>query len=334
MSRLAVRPIGVSDTVHPDTLNTKYLRWCEEREICRTFDETIGTISVPGSIDVGAVTKTLDEDYDYVLPGMLSASVAMLAAPGGTGKTLLLMQAAISIAARDHDVSFFGGAWDAPDGRGGVTLLLGEDQGIILRNRLRHIGRFVGRDVMRDASRFIDLRSWAGIAPRLIGPKGEVGRHELAWRDVITRLVYGQRLSVLDTVSRFHAADENSNGEMTQLIQILEGIVRETGCAIIIPHHTGKLATLKGLGAAQQAARGASSLTDSPRWQANILGLSEAEAEQFAIPVQERWRYVRLTVPKCNAGPRPSDIWLQRGDGGVLRQAQLTSVPTLAGSVW
>ncbi|MCK1975372.1 helicase RepA family protein, partial [Bacillus safensis] len=50
----------------------------------------------------------------------------------------------------------------------------------------------------------------------------------------------GARLIVLDTLSRIHTLDENSNGEMAQLVAKLEEIATITKASVLYLHHVSK----------------------------------------------------------------------------------------------
>ena len=91
----------------------------------------------------------------------------------------------------------------------------------------------------------------------------------------------------------------------------------------MLTHHTNKAATLSGNGDMQQAIRGSSALTDTIRWQANLVGMTEAEADRFGIEPEKRRYFVRLELPKVNYGESPMGVWMRRQPGGCLQRVDL-----------
>jgi RecA-family ATPase len=147
-----------------------------------------------------------------------------------------------------------------------------------------------------------------------------------SWFDWTLERACGRRLMLIDTLRRIHVADENDGGEMAALLGQMERITARTGCSILFLHHTTKAAALNGQGDMQQASRGSSVLTDNIRWQAFLGGMTKEEAKEHGIPEQERGQFVRFGIPKRNYGAPMPDLWLRRGDGGVLVSADLAAV--------
>lgn len=267
---------------------------------------------------------------DFVLPGLLAGSVGMIAAPGATGKGYVMLQAAFTVAA-ETDIPLFDGAWPAPARRGEVCILMAEDPAQILEQRSRAVTRHlvssvpgVTDDVIGDIAKRIEIRSLVGVVPHILGPRGECSDEHKRWRDYLLQCATGRRLLILDTAARFHSADENSNGEMTLLVQTIEAIAKKTGCTVLISHHASKAAALGGQGMTQQAARGASALVDSCRWVMTMARMTEREAIEHGVDDAMRGYYLRASVSKNNYGSPIDDLWLRRGDGGVLSRALLT----------
>lgn len=98
----------------------------------------------------------------------------------------------------------------------------------------------------------------------------------------------------------------------------VEQLIAPTGTAALVLHHTSKATALQGQGDAQQAARGASAITDNARWQCNLVTMDPAEAEKRGVPPDERRSWVRASVTKVNYAAAPPDRWMRRGPGGVL----------------
>ncbi|TFF71443.1 replication protein A [Aeromonas taiwanensis] len=145
----------------------------------------------------------------------------------------------------------------------------------------------------------------------------------------------GARLIVLDTLSRIHSLDENSNGDMARLVATLEHVAASTGASVLYLHHVSKGSAREGQTDQQQAARGASALIDNARWCGFVAKMTEDEAKRLSdraydrqpIGNDRRGFFVRFGVSKQNYDATPLDQWYERRDGGVLVPVELLEVP-------
>jgi RecA-family ATPase len=246
---------------------------------------------------------------DFVLPGMISGTVGALVAQGGAGKSWIALELAIAVAG-GPDLLDIG-----VERHGRVLYLPAEDPRLAVSHRL-----YSARDAV-DGAAVEQLAENLEIVP-LMGHGVDLMTE--AWAEAVERLADGARLVILDTLRRFHSADENSAGEMARLLGVLEGICERTGASIMFLHHTAKGAALNGAGDAQQASRGSSVLVDNVRGgQFNLSGMSEAEAKAHRIDPADRKGFVRLVQAKSNFGPPMGDKWFERVDGGLLVPAHL-----------
>lgn len=237
-------------------------------------------------------------EMDFVLPGLLSGTVGAVIGPGGVGKSFWSMQVAISMATGVDLVGL-------KPACGSVLYLSGEDPERVHAQRLRDIISCAPCNVNLEA---LDLRVLPGQLNIM---------DQQAFEEVLSA-AKGTRLVVLDTLTRFHLLDENNSGDMKLLIGQLEQLAKLSGAAVIYLHHTSKAAVTGGYGAAQQAARGSSVLTDNARWSCFVATMTEVEARTFQVPVEKRERYVRWNINKQNYGASRPDVWFQRNACGVL----------------
>lgn len=267
---------------------------------------------VDGKLHAGDIAWTKPPPFDFVLPGLQAGEVGMLPAPGGTGKTFLMLQLAMSIATATP----FADVWDAPR-KGRVVFLTAEDTKQVLHHRLYYMKPPI--EWKDDITANMDVVSLAGSIPRLL----TVGKNRAAergdWFEDMVSLATGARLLIVDPLSRFHSCDENDASQMTMLVQTFEAIAKQTGAAIIFTHHSNKGAQQHGSGATQSSARGSSALTDGVRWQMNLWKMSKEEAQEKHVPDDQRWKHVGLTMAKANNIPMDTVTWLERGEGGVLK---------------
>ena len=264
------------------------------------------------ALDIMAAFTNEPPELDFVLPGFLAGSVGALFSPGATGKSFLVLEAAMGVAC-----SVAGGDLLnlQPGHTGRVVYLAAEDPEPVLLRRLYSIGKHLN-PAARDA-----IAEHLTLEP-LMGKRLDVMKDEHMAR--LLEYCDGARLIVIDTISRVHQLDENSNGDMGRLLQALEYLAAQTGAAVLFLHHVSKSSAASGQGDQQHAARGASILTDNARWGAALSKMAPDEADLWSDsislePIGDRRNYyVRFSVPKNNYGEPIEDRWFKRAEGGVL----------------
>lgn len=262
-------------------------------------------------------------ELDFIWPGFLSGTVGALVAPGATGKSFWALEAAMSVACGVPGGDLVG---LEPARSDRVVYLAGEDPAPALVRRVHAVGRHLGADQREAIARNLALLP-------IMGQRLDV--MSCAHLRRVIELCAGARLIVLDTLSRVHGLDENSNGDMARLVSQLEHIAAQTGAAVLYLHHVSKGSAREGQGDQQQAARGASALIDNARWQGFVQRMSEDEAKKLsengALAVgEQRGYYVRWGVPKQNYSEPVTDRWYRRHDGGVLLSVELAEVGAAA----
>ena len=264
-------------------------------------------------LDLRSAVEHKPEPLDFVIPGLKSGTVGAIVSPGATGKTMLALQAAVSIATGADllDFASMGTAWQPATGR--VTVLTGEDPRDVLNGRFHTIGRHLS--VEQREAMYANL----GVAPLMgFGPNIMSGQ----WQNWVSNVTTGTRLVIIDTLRRFHQLDENDGGDMARVLAYMEQLCRVNGTTVLFLHHTSKAGAL-GSADAQQASRGSSVLTDNARFQANLVVMGSADAEKWGVDEDCRRSFVRLSFPKINYSAPIADKWYRRTEGGVLLPAVL-----------
>jgi len=244
------------------------------------------------------------------LPGMVAGTVGALISPGGAGKSMLAVQLAAQLAGGPDLL----GLGDLPTGQ--VVYLPAEDPASAIQHRLHALGQHLDSGQREAVAAGLTIQPLIGAGPDLLEPR---------WFSALQRIAEGKRLLVLDTLRRFHSAEENASGPMAQVIGRMEAIADGSGCSVVFLHHASKGAALMGAGDQQQASRGSSVLVDNIRWQSYLSGMSAAEADDLGVDERQRGYFVRFGVSKTNYGPPFSARWYRRGDGGVLLPAVFES---------
>lgn len=210
----------------------------------------------------------------------------------------------------------------APAHSGRVIYLAGEDPPPALVCRIHAIGKHLSQAAREAIAENLILEPIMGKRPNVMDD-----RH-------LTRIVEfcaGARLIVLDTLSRIHNLDENSNGDMARLVATLEHVAASTGASVLYLHHVSKGSARECQTDQQQAARGASALIDNARWCGFVAKMTEDEAQRFSdrsydrepIGNDRRGYFVRFGVSKQNYDSTPLDRWYSRHAGGVLLPVEL-----------
>ncbi len=260
-----------------------------------------------------ALTAQLKQP-DFVMPGLLPKTFGLIVAHGGTGKSMLALDLAISLATGKPV-----GSGLFPAGQSGkVVFLGGEENDYMLAHRLRSITPENEVDNPKLNENLI-LLPMAGESCLLISKNGIPTKlfHELE------AISTGARLIIIDPLRRTHGGDENSSYEMTRFVVLMEKLAKSTGAAVIALHHANRSSQDAG---SQNASRGSSALVDGCRWQLNLSRMDEKTAQTLSIPDHDRHLYVAVDFAKTNyLEPQPR-TWLKRQIGGRLTAVQMTKL--------
>lgn len=180
------------------------------------------------AIDLHAAFESEPPTLDFIWPGFLAGTVGALVAPGVTGKSFWALEAAMAIAcsvARGDLVGL------SPTRAGRVVYYAGEDPELALVRRIHAIGQHLNKQARVAIVENLILKPVMGT---LMNVLDDVQRADLI------SFCSGARLIVLDTLSRIHDRDENSNSDMAKLIAMLEHIAACTGASVLYLHHVSQ----------------------------------------------------------------------------------------------
>lgn len=273
------------------------------------------------AIDILKAFRETPPALDFIWPGFLAGTVGALIAPGATGKSFWALQAAMAVAC---GVSGGDLIELQPKQTGLVTYLAGEDPAVALINRIHSIGEHIGPDAQAAIAENMRLEVVSGAEIDVMSTEG-LSRILTSATDA--------RLIVLDTLSRIHCLDENSNSDMARLVGRLERIAAESGASVLYLHHVNKGSVRDGQSDQQQAARGASALIDNARWCGYVASMTEEEARHLRVahgfdPVGagRRAEFVRFGGSKENYTAEKPEQWYRRARGGVLLPVELNPI--------
>jgi len=122
-----------------------------------------------------------------------------------------------------------------------------------------------------------------------------------AIREMIREL--GIDLLILDPMASIHSISENSNNEMTMLLDALRDIADKEKCGIEIVHHSTKEARRSGSGMGAEQVRGASAIKDAARSVRALSALSKTDREEAGMSAEEAAGIAMVRSVKGNMSP-------------------------------
>jgi hypothetical protein len=234
--------------------------------------------------------------------------LSSLLAPGGVGKTALRMLQFIALATGRNLTG------QHVFGRYRVLLLSFEDDRDELRRRMAaaRIHHRIDRG---------ELKGWLFYAvPRgmklaeMQNGSRQIGMLEKWLRKKIAEMK--PDIIGLDPFVKLHALEENDNGQMDFVCDLLTQLAMEFDIAVDVPHHTRKGTVTPG---DAETGRGASGVKDAGRLVCTLTVMSPEEAETFGIKEEQRPAYVRLDPAKVNIMPKAQHATWFRLVGVPLR---------------
>lgn len=232
---------------------------------------------------------------------LIRGFVTLLIAPGGTGKSSLLLAMCMAIATNQELLG------TRVHQQCNAALLNLEDPQDEIDRRVTALAMRYG---IRNAD--IEQRLFASPADQVvtiagIGADGftVVHPHE----DDIIQRVREENIGVLavDPFAESHTLEENSNPAMIKAAAAWRRVARNGNCSVTLAHHVRK-----GPVDSIEAARGAKALTDSARIGLLLSTMTEDDASDLGITAEDRLQYVRLDDAKANMSPRaPKASWFR-----------------------
>lgn len=137
---------------------------------------------------------------------------------------------------------------------------------------------------------------------------------------------------IVDPFVSSHGVHESSNEAIDAIAKRWKRLAQETGCAVVLVHHTRKLG---GREATAEDGRGAVALRDAARVVLTLNPMSEREADNFGITnPQLRRSLIRIDVGKANRAPPDEATWISLSsqslaNGSGLEPPDLVGVATL-----
>ena len=245
--------------------------------------------------------------------------VSFLVAPGGVGKSALMMVEAVAMAT-------------------GRELLSGEKPVRTLRVWMHNAEDDQDEMDRRLTATLLHFRlTDADLNGNLFMTSGRDRKLQLARMgrdgpeiipsvvDALVERLLSQKIDVLilDPLGALHTLPENSNEAANLLSGALREIAHRAGVAVVVLHHAGKAAATDMDAAGAGASRGASAFVDAARVVRQLVRMTGKEAAQFGIAEADRRDFLRVENGKANLARADNGRWLRMVDVPLANGAGL-----------
>jgi RecA-family ATPase len=286
------------------------------------------TWAAPAPIDVDEWTSA-QLSPPCIVDGYLYADVALLIAPGGTGKTTLLLYEAVHIVL---GMPLWGRAVRKP---GPVLVLTGEDSREVLVARLREIAQHLGiegaqlQQVMRD----VLISDLSGGGWKLSQIRNDVVMPS-DFADQIVRAVKDRPpvLVTIDPAVSFGVGEARVNDAEQGLVDAARRIRAGLQCCVRFVHHTGKQVALDRR-EDQYAGRGGSAFADGARmvavmhsYRGRDMGEAKTWTKRTRTTLAADETGIQLTLAKLSYAAPQAPIFVKRRGPAEFRLVEIEDV--------
>lgn len=238
---------------------------------------------------------------------LLRDTVSAIVAPGGIGKSSFVASMLLSLASGRENLlgrTVWGGPktvwyWNLEDGMSELEMQL-TAAALFHRVQQSECGSRIFLDSGPDGAELcITVEEEGGCT--IAKPVVEALTAELAARKV--------DVLVVDPFVSSHGAPENDNGAIDRVVKAWTRIAKRAGCAVVLVHHTKKMAGEK---VTAESSRGAVSLIAAARITLVLNRMDKDEAKRFGITDEsERRRLFTVLDDKANRAPAEDAQWFR-----------------------
>lgn len=229
--------------------------------------------------------------------------LAVLGAPGGTGKTAYAMLVGVAVALNEDYLRE--GIHEA----GNVWIYNLEDPRDELLRRLSALVIHHNIDARRlEGHLFLDSGRERPLVVAQIESDGTIIALPIVDELVVELKRRQVRLLIVDPFVKSHRLEENRNDHIDFAATLWSKVADAADCAILLVHHFRK----GGVSGDAAAFRGASAMIDAARAAVSLATMSEDEASKLGVDDGERRFYIRCDNAKLNLAPPPDEtVWLK-----------------------
>lgn len=246
------------------------------------------------------------EDEEYIFPGIERGEIAIFAGAGGLGKSFLVQEWAMQMAAGEKMTGIKN--FSSP----GRKILFASWEGGEKEIKKRAVSIFRAFPVLEKKEKEIQKNLYM-CSRRGMGPLFFAEKENTEKIQEYIEFFKNFDFVILDPLSRIFCGEE-TNTNFSILVATLERIAIQANVAILLLHHVAKNAVVDGYDDTWVGIRGGSTLITSVRC---ALTLSLPKKNQNS---QEQ---VKLNFVKLNNAPPIPPIMLYRGKEGVLSEKNI-----------
>ena len=238
----------------------------------------------------------------------LRKSVSATIAPGGVGKTALVIAECLAMVTGKSLLGI------TPNTPCNVWLWCLEENLEEMRRRIQAVALHYGLsrdDIMPDETTkacrlFADSGFLTPLLTTIDGPSG-TGLNEDMFEAIEERMIAEDiDALVIDPFISSHGALENDNRLIDMIVKRFAKLASDTSCSIHLVHHTRKA---NGSEITAEDARGAKSFIDAVRYARVLNRMNEDEGERAGV--EDHRRYFRACADKVNFGPPEKATWFE-----------------------
>ena len=218
-------------------------------------------------------------------------------APGGTGKTSLVMVDAIAMATARNLLG------DQPEERCRVWLHNGEDGQEELTRRICAICEYY-KIPQEELDGWLAVTSGADMPLKVANGFSDLKIDARLVEEMTATVLDGEiDVVLLDPLVTLHSINESDNGKMDAVIRIFGRMADVCGCAVDLSHHTRKGPAGSSGDHTSDDARGASAIRDAVRMMRVLNIMSKEDASSLGLDEFARLSYFRVDRGKANTVP-------------------------------
>ena len=270
-------------------------------------DEPEGAIGEPRRVPVNDAAKFPTRKWIYG-HDLIHGFVTVMAAPGGTGKSVIVLAMLLSVALKRpllgtpvvHQCN--------------VMICSLEDPDDELSRRLIGICQHYNITERELENKLFSLKPDRRLR---MGSVDVVDRREVVVfpdTEPLVDYITANNIGVVavDPFSETHELRESDNPDMVEAMAAWRRVARATGCAVLLVHHERK-----GGGNGVEGVRGAKAITDSARVVLSVSRMDDKTAEKCGVPEGDRLAYLRIDTGKANLAPQHRARWIHLEDHNI-----------------
>lgn len=300
------------------------LQKVQEYTVSPYHQDSRGRAANPSNDEYWTFPRPIDEQEwlsaratpDCIVENYLYADVALLNAPGGTGKTTLILMESIHIAL---GMDLWGRKVNK---KGPVLLITAEDSREMLVARMRSITEEMGltADQVNLVQQLVRISDVSGLGCKLTKIETDMVKSS----GVVDDIIEGCRdmppvLIIIDPAVSFGVGESRVNDAEQGLIEVARELRRKLNCCVRYVHHTGKFNAITK-STSQYAGRGGSAFADGSRMVAIMHSHNAEEWKGLTGEDLDKEEVgLVMNLPKVSYAPPQEPIYMVR-KGFTFRQ--------------